>query len=676
MLLCWGQQVWALVDHALLVSVQEYHPSVEALAKPLEGPANDLRLMKQTLQSLGVASDQMLVLSDQVDQPHQPTRAGILAALDGLAARVRSGERVLIYLAGHGAQVPVVLDRTEADGLDEVFLPVDFRIESGTPKGMIRDDEIGLRIDQMISAGAHVWLVVDACHSGTLRRSAGSGAVARFVDLGVQGQSGERAEPFVEPVSRQGGGSFVGFYGAKAGYLSYEAKAAQTGQVHGLFTMALAKTLRARKGGSFRDLAREMTAELWKQAAGRSNPAFSGNLERMYQPRSDEVAAGIGIRFDKGFELAAGLLDGISEGAVLDVETQAGFLLFKLVVRHAELTKARAEFLSEDFAQLDAEIAKEGLDPARYRLRWLRDRAAQLTARLESAKRSFALPFTFDKNAMPRALGAQVQAVVNSLGPVLRMDSEAPILRLELEADRLVLGPVAEGAREQLSVANTPDGITALGPILRRVAKAWSVLEIANVFQNNAISSGLEVSLSVQKGEAKQSGGCADRFKTVKGAKYAAVVQIGHCDRVTIELSNASPQAMDITPLYIGADRRIYFLPGFKGSARGGLRLLPGRSGNVRYTEVLHHPRAGALAVGPMHLLMLVVESDITQPPTDFRFLEQEQMPAQVRSSPRHALITEMMNSVGFGLTRFRTISKSDKETIGAVVIPVETFFK
>ena len=109
---------------------------------------------------------------------HRPTRDNIEGAFQDLAQAAGPGDQVVILLAGHGSRQPADddPDDPEPDRYDEIFLPSD--VESwngmlGRVENAIADDELRIWIDAIRSRGASVWLIADACHSGTLVRSGG-----------------------------------------------------------------------------------------------------------------------------------------------------------------------------------------------------------------------------------------------------------------------------------------------------------------------------------------------------------------------------------------------------------------------------------------------------------------------------------------------------------------------
>ncbi len=160
---------------ALLVGVTDY----PQLQLRLEGPTNDLRLMHDTVHRLGIQPTQVLELSERAHAHGTPTQAHILAALDGLAKKVRPGDWLVFYFSGHGAQVPQSRQTrqryAEPDGLDDVLLTRDTR--HWNPKtlrvdGALADDVVGQRLSALARRGVRVWAVLDTCHASGMTRQA------------------------------------------------------------------------------------------------------------------------------------------------------------------------------------------------------------------------------------------------------------------------------------------------------------------------------------------------------------------------------------------------------------------------------------------------------------------------------------------------------------------------
>ena len=159
---------------ALLVGCGKYE--YLPITYTLHGPPNDVALFEQTLTSrLGVAVENIRVLTDDRGEENQPRRDTIMRAMQQLIERTHNGDQVLLLLAGHGSRQPDD-DGDERDGWDEVFLPSDVRKWERGPvaiPGAITDDEINDWLLALEAKGAFVFLIADSCHSGTLSRAVG-----------------------------------------------------------------------------------------------------------------------------------------------------------------------------------------------------------------------------------------------------------------------------------------------------------------------------------------------------------------------------------------------------------------------------------------------------------------------------------------------------------------------
>jgi Caspase domain len=156
---------------ALLIGVCDY---VKFPSRNLEGPAHDIRRVRDFLQTRGCA-DITVVADRQERGVPLPTRQNIIAAFAAISKRIAANELLFLYFAGHGAQQPIINPKSdhEIDGLDEVLLPSDAGrlTENLTVKNAIVDDEIGRFITHCRNRGAFVWVVIDACHSGDSTRA-------------------------------------------------------------------------------------------------------------------------------------------------------------------------------------------------------------------------------------------------------------------------------------------------------------------------------------------------------------------------------------------------------------------------------------------------------------------------------------------------------------------------
>ena len=131
---------------------------------PLIGSKNDAYAMAAFIQSeWGYKQSQIKILTDA-----DATAKGILRAFDNWLIRgSKRGDKVLFFYSGHGTYVIDDNDHDETDGVDEALCPVDTRRDK---VNLIRDDEINQRLKKL--RGRKVLVIVDACHSGTITKSA------------------------------------------------------------------------------------------------------------------------------------------------------------------------------------------------------------------------------------------------------------------------------------------------------------------------------------------------------------------------------------------------------------------------------------------------------------------------------------------------------------------------
>ena len=151
-------------QRALLVGVGQYEtPGID-----LPGIDLDLERMRETLARLGFEDKQIRTLADG-----DATSTNVIAAFEGwLKQGVQPNDRVVFYYSGHGSNIPD-LDGDEDDGVDEVLVTHDMKRAKikgrATLAGVVPDDKLASLIAAIPSR--NIWIIIDACHSGTMTRS-------------------------------------------------------------------------------------------------------------------------------------------------------------------------------------------------------------------------------------------------------------------------------------------------------------------------------------------------------------------------------------------------------------------------------------------------------------------------------------------------------------------------
>ena len=303
---------------AVVVGVGDYL----TLDADLKGPANDARLMAETLVLRGVAPADMTVLtSDPTGLPAgvaagQPVREEILAALAAKADAAAPGDTVVFYFSGHGSQAPD-MSGDEGGGYDEILLPADatnWKGAIGAVENAILDDELQVWAQGALSRGVKVVGLIDACHSDTGFRAIGADGVARGLDPETLGIPDD-----VVPVAGHDApaltGDFVFLYSSQSDQRSFEYPLEDGATWQGEFTLRLAQTLQTVPEASWAQVL-AATTEAMAQGSVRQMPDGEG-------PLLDAQAFGTGqanLRFPvQDGRFMAGLLQGMATGAEVAV---------------------------------------------------------------------------------------------------------------------------------------------------------------------------------------------------------------------------------------------------------------------------------------------------------------------------------------------------------------------
>ena len=154
---------------ALLVGINYINHSQGRLS----GCINDVISMVNYLeQTEGFSQDAMQIL---VDDPYdnnvreaihsrvgEPSRDGIINAIQWLVSDVQAGDVLFFHYSGHGGQKRDT-SGDEEDGKDETLIPEDY-----TSAGVIKDDELYELLVKNLPMGVRLVCLMDCCHSGTV----------------------------------------------------------------------------------------------------------------------------------------------------------------------------------------------------------------------------------------------------------------------------------------------------------------------------------------------------------------------------------------------------------------------------------------------------------------------------------------------------------------------------
>ena len=122
----------------------------------LNGCINDIENIQNKLKTQ-YQFNNVLIMSDNT--PKKPTKANILDELKKLLTNANSGDKLFLAFSGHGT-IMKDTNGDEKDGLDEMFVPLDFNC--------ISDDEIKTFINNHLKKDVTLFALFDCCHSGTI----------------------------------------------------------------------------------------------------------------------------------------------------------------------------------------------------------------------------------------------------------------------------------------------------------------------------------------------------------------------------------------------------------------------------------------------------------------------------------------------------------------------------
>ncbi|WP_158623157.1 caspase family protein [Pseudorhodobacter sp. E13] len=530
--------------HALLVGVGDY----QYLDADLQGPGYDVGLMAQTLVARGMAPGQITALTTMPDAPDlpagvvlgQPTKAAIMAAMQGLSAKAKPDDTVVFYFSGHGSQSPDT-SGDEQGGADEILLPMDAAGWKGAiaaVENALLDDELNAWAAGLTAAGVKLIGVIDACHSGTGFRSTAGAGHARVLPPEVLGVPDDLPAAAPHPVPELGG-AFAFLYSSQSDQRSFEYPLGegQAQRWHGAFTLALTQVLREAPGASWGQVL-AAARDRMTQGSARQEPDGEG-------PLLDAPVFGTGSgtsRFAlRAGQVQAGLLQGLTVGSTL--------ALYDSPAGGAALASARITKLTAGTAELDAPALPEAA--AWAEMQSPAPPPPLHLAPVTRAEASDAQDYTAIEAALT-TLRDEGLVVLNAPTPDLVPIFTAGTLALAgLDG---VLDPQGQGATPR-AVMRAGEDMTAAA--MRLLENAAHATRMRAVLAGLGAGRGLSVGgppLAVEferKAGAQTADGCA---RAGKASPNDPAQGVHGCDELWLTVTNRSGRVQDVTVFYLAQD--------------------------------------------------------------------------------------------------------------------------
>ncbi|KAF9005554.1 caspase domain-containing protein [Cyathus striatus] len=165
---------------ALIIGVNDYkHPSIEKL----RGAVPDANHVEEyLLKTLEVPSPQITNLRN-----NEATRDGIIQAINNLTKdeRIKKGDPILIYYAGHGASAPAPPSWEACGPKIQMLAPYDYHTDSeGHKVNGVPDRTLGALLTRLAKEkGDNILVIFDCCYSGSGTRDDEDDIVVRGIEI-------------------------------------------------------------------------------------------------------------------------------------------------------------------------------------------------------------------------------------------------------------------------------------------------------------------------------------------------------------------------------------------------------------------------------------------------------------------------------------------------------------
>ncbi len=169
--------------YGLLIGIDHYLPN--PFCESLQGAVADANAMEELLLSRGVPPANLVKLTASrgrsgslvEESDRRPTYGLIVEAIQNLGkAAVEHRGELFVHFSGHGCRTQTLIPGTKGTaGLDEGLLPYDIGDSNAR---IFHDVELSYLLARLGERGVATTLILDACHSGGMLRSA-EGVIAR-----------------------------------------------------------------------------------------------------------------------------------------------------------------------------------------------------------------------------------------------------------------------------------------------------------------------------------------------------------------------------------------------------------------------------------------------------------------------------------------------------------------
>jgi len=716
---------FARTNYAVLMAVTAY-PNLPP-KNALIGPNHDAKLVRDYLTtSAPVKFDagNIALLADGLDGAgSSPTRANILATLKDIADKAERDDFVYLHYSGHGSQQPTKTPETETDGLDEILLPSDSKpwddVAKQIPNALV-DDEIGAALDAIRDKGAFVWIVVDACNSGSVTRAAavrvGDDEAERKLDptdpdgLGIPASEMPSAQATTPAPGgeRRSGLSFADGAGedtravqlndqsatsaeaiAKGGMVAFFAaqtiettpemplpKGVEGAERFGLFTFTIFSKLAENPNMTYRQLGHSVLQQYGADARQRPTPIFEGELDaRVFgsEPIDTVMQWQVETR-DNTISLPAGRLHRLTPGTRLAIlPTPAS----ELSDTRGYLEVVSAENLTSKVMPVafDGKPALKLTDLPPHAYARLADLAVDY--RLRVARPTAAPGLEADAKLVDGVLDQLASAEDKRFNiEFVEPGAEADI-RLAVFREKDVDGAAADAGSEAALWFLPPSGEVSLDagrrpPLIvidpsntEKLSNATNE-NLQKIFRATALSR-----LSAAAGEQPKDVTVTFQIKRAASGSLepmaaASVPTVTPGDQVHIVAENNSRSLIDINVLYLGSDYSITHMD--------SQRLVAGAKVDeplLAFTDT---------TFGTERMIAVITEAPPLSEVEDLSFLEQGKVPSATRSASvgRDGGITDFaaaLTDIGLApATRSVVKLKGESGPKNAVMIyPIET---